>query len=570
VATQDEEVIRLRRELLCCAQEASAVLCAELRRGGGDEAFWRARACGGGAAPAAAHVLEQAPAALLALLTWRKHPEEGDGRHGGVARPAEDMQARLAALREPLRALHASLAAVHAAVQPLGAPLLEAPSGARMPAARTAAATAAADLSAALSSLASACALVPLAAPGGGVAAPNGGVASAAAGFSLHAARSACARAQRSLALATSSRDADAGAGYPLGVVPPFARRPGRWRRRWPRYALAALAAAAAARWLLARHRSGELARWAASSREAVTAAYREHVVAPLRAVADELFATFRARTGSVAPETLEASRASLERMLSDFATRHASPDADALAAMEVVMRTYESEVAHPLRGLVAGDLAWALLIQVQKLKTDTEASMRAMDQVLRANELTIALVAALPSLGIVAGALAGASRLLARPAPAPGAAGAALRRHFAAAERALEAERALLEAPETSASPSASEDGSRAAAVARGRVLSALDGAHDAAAALMAPAARPPTAALAAELGVAPGASAVAAQWDAFQRDALALATPPPALRGAAICDARDLRADDAARKAATAARMVRTFPALMPPLAR
>ena len=43
-------------------------------------------------------------------------------------------------------------------------------------------------------------------------------------------------------------------------------------------------------------------------------------------------------------------------------------------------------------------------LLQVQKLKLDTEAAMLELDQILRANELTVAVVAAIPSLGIAGG----------------------------------------------------------------------------------------------------------------------------------------------------------------------
>ncbi len=87
---------------------------------------------------------------------------------------------------------------------------------------------------------------------------------------------------------------------------------------------------------------------------------------------------------------------------------------------------------------------------------------------------------------------------------------------------------------------------------MAFGVLLAALDATHAAAAALLAPAARPRAAALAAELGVARGGSAAAeaAQWDAFQSDLLLLAAP----RAAAV------------RKRATAARMARAYPALQP----
>ena len=46
----------------------------------------------------------------------------------------------------------------------------------------------------------------------------------------------------------------------------------------------------------------------------------------------------------------------------------------------------------------------WALYQQVQKLKLDTEAAMLELDQILRANELTVAVVAAIPSLAIAGG----------------------------------------------------------------------------------------------------------------------------------------------------------------------
>lgn len=44
-----------------------------------------------------------------------------------------------------------------------------------------------------------------------------------------------------------------------------------------------------------------------------------------------------------------------------------------------------------------------AALLQVQRLKVDTEAAMLELDQILRANELSISLVAAVPSLVLLA-----------------------------------------------------------------------------------------------------------------------------------------------------------------------
>lgn len=88
---------------------------------------------------------------------------------------------------------------------------------------------------------------------------------------------------------------------------------------------------------------------------------------------------------------------------------------------MAAVMACYEAELRAPVRGLVTGDLARTLLIQVQRLKVDTEAAMLELDQILRSNELTVALLAAVPSLlvgGVVLMRLA--RLLLPRRAPDP------------------------------------------------------------------------------------------------------------------------------------------------------
>ena len=55
--------------------------------------------------------------------------------------------------------------------------------------------------------------------------------------------------------------------------------------------------------------------------------------------------------------------------------------------------------------------------MQVQKLKVDTESAMLEMDQILKANELSIALVAAIPALIFASLGVYGLARWL-RPAP--------------------------------------------------------------------------------------------------------------------------------------------------------
>ncbi|GFR42686.1 hypothetical protein Agub_g3497 [Astrephomene gubernaculifera] len=96
------------------------------------------------------------------------------------------------------------------------------------------------------------------------------------------------------------------------------------------------------------------------------------------------------------------------------------SPTDDAALAsgMSLLMRSYETELRHPLRNLLLGDLARALLIQVQGVKVDGEAAMLRMDQILRANELSLSLMAALPALGFTVAAATGLARLLIPRAP--------------------------------------------------------------------------------------------------------------------------------------------------------
>lgn len=69
------------------------------------------------------------------------------------------------------------------------------------------------------------------------------------------------------------------------------------------------------------------------------------------------------------------------------------------MQGLRVMITVYEKELEKPIRNLVTGELARSLLIQVQKLKCDTEAAMRSMDQILSANELTVKLIAGAPRL---------------------------------------------------------------------------------------------------------------------------------------------------------------------------
>ena len=85
---------------------------------------------------------------------------------------------------------------------------------------------------------------------------------------------------------------------------------------------------------------------------------------------------------------SLAGDRDSLERMVVDFARDNppnGTLDAVSLEAIKArvregdlttVLKVYEQELKHPIRGGLTGSLVRALLIQVQKTKVDVEVAM--------------------------------------------------------------------------------------------------------------------------------------------------------------------------------------------------
>ena len=109
------------------------------------------------------------------------------------------------------------------------------------------------------------------------------------------------------------------------------------------------------------------------------------------------------------------------------------------LEGMELMMRSYEMELKKPIKNLLSGDLMRSLLIQVQKLKVDTESAMLEIDQILRANELSISLVAAVPAFLIAGAGLFYLGRALTPAPPDPQREAVPARMAMIEVERALE-----------------------------------------------------------------------------------------------------------------------------------
>ncbi|KAL4923273.1 NCA2 family protein [Aspergillus undulatus] len=107
---------------------------------------------------------------------------------------------------------------------------------------------------------------------------------------------------------------------------------------------------------------------------------------------------------------SLEADRASLERMVVDFVLdrgeqSHSTSSADIIVDkvregdLTPVLRAYEKDLRSPFLGTVRGDLVRALLIQIQKTKVDVEVAMNGIDALLRSQELVFGFVGLTPGL---------------------------------------------------------------------------------------------------------------------------------------------------------------------------
>ncbi|XP_077218098.1 dgd1 suppressor 1 [Tasmannia lanceolata] len=183
-------------------------------------------------------------------------------------------------------------------------------------------------------------------------------------------------------------------------------RKPRRMTLYWFRYTCGAVGLSACSVWLL-RHSSlmgsSDIDNWIREARESTVGFCKDHVEQPLLAIRDELFETFRRRhKGVMELEEVQLTANSLHKMLLAFSEQTKGQKLPANASdqnmLEIVMDRYEKELMHPIQNLLGGELARALLIQIQKLKLDIETAMLELNQILRANEINFAILAALPA----------------------------------------------------------------------------------------------------------------------------------------------------------------------------
>ncbi|KAK4482779.1 hypothetical protein RD792_009948 [Penstemon davidsonii] len=191
-----------------------------------------------------------------------------------------------------------------------------------------------------------------------------------------------------------------------LSVIVSKHRKPRKVTLYWMHYSCGILGISAGSLWLLRHSKlmgSSDIDNWIHEAKDSTITFWNDHVEQPLLSIRDELFETFRKRQKSVMQrEEVQLTADSLHRMLLAFSQqtigKRFPENASDQEMLEIVMARHEKELMHPIQGLVGGELARSLLIQVQKLKLDIEEAMLELDQILRANEINFAILAALPA----------------------------------------------------------------------------------------------------------------------------------------------------------------------------
>ena len=126
-------------------------------------------------------------------------------------------------------------------------------------------------------------------------------------------------------------------------------------------------------------------------------------VVEPIKKVIGTIRHDKDSEIAIMSKESLQGDRASLERMVVDFAIDNSSKSNGApLSKVEIeqlrarvregdltpVLKAYERDLRKPFMGTLRGDLVRALLIQVQKTKVDVEVAIGGIDALLKSQEL--------------------------------------------------------------------------------------------------------------------------------------------------------------------------------------
>lgn len=195
--------------------------------------------------------------------------------------------------------------------------------------------------------------------------------------------------------------------------------KPSRIIRYWLPVTVAILSSSTVLRILV--NRKAEIVQWIEDLGSTVIDFWSNWVVEPTR----KLIKTIRHDEGSevsiMSKRSLEGDRASLERMVVDFAIddpANATGSSASLTEAQIadirakvregdltpVLRAYEKDLVSPFKGTVRGNLIRALLIQIQKTKVDVEVALGGIDALLKSQELVFGFVGLTPGVLVVFG----------------------------------------------------------------------------------------------------------------------------------------------------------------------
>ncbi|KAI4153725.1 MAG: hypothetical protein LQ340_002148 [Diploschistes diacapsis] len=142
-------------------------------------------------------------------------------------------------------------------------------------------------------------------------------------------------------------------------------------------------------------------------------------VVEPVKRLIGTIRHDEKSEIAIMSKESLQGDRASLERMVVDFAVENSTvTGGKALNEVEIaairskvsegdltpVLKAYEKDLQKPFLGAIRGQLVRALLIQIQKTKVDVELAISGIDALLKSQELVFGFVGLTPSILICLG----------------------------------------------------------------------------------------------------------------------------------------------------------------------
>ena len=177
--------------------------------------------------------------------------------------------------------------------------------------------------------------------------------------------------------------------------------RPSPATRYWPLASLLILSSSTILRIVVKR--KAEIGVWIRDFGSTTVDFWYNWVVEPLKKVIGTIRHDKHSEIALMSKASLDGDRASLERMVVDFAkdntTSHRGGPLSEIEIADVrakvregdltpVLKAYEKDLQRPFVGTVKGNLVRALLIQIQKTKVDVEVAIGGIDSLLKSQEL--------------------------------------------------------------------------------------------------------------------------------------------------------------------------------------